>query len=81
MGDVIAWLLHVARRNVIPFEDLEMQKFANCTGMVLIQMSEVDFKQRDAVYGSLLYAEFRKLLTGLYFNGGLFKFLNGRILY
>ncbi|VDK75710.1 unnamed protein product [Litomosoides sigmodontis] len=63
MGDVIAWLLHVARRNKIPFEDLEMQKFANCTGMMLIQMREVDFKQRDAIYGSLLYAEFRKLLT------------------
>uniref|UniRef100_A0A1I7VX24 Ets-domain protein n=2 Tax=Loa loa TaxID=7209 RepID=A0A1I7VX24_LOALO len=62
MGDVIAWLLNVARRNGIPFEDLEMQKFANCTGMVLIQMREIDFKQRDAVYGSLLYAEFRKLL-------------------
>ncbi|CAG9529926.1 unnamed protein product [Cercopithifilaria johnstoni] len=63
MGDVIAWLLHVARRNNIPFEDLEMQKFANCTGMVLIQMREIDFKQRDAVYGSLLHAEFRKLLA------------------
>ncbi|KAK6109659.1 Ets-domain family protein [Brugia pahangi] len=62
MGDVIAWLLHVARQNGIPFEDLEMQKFANCTGMMLIQMREIDFKQRDAVYGSLLYAEFRKLL-------------------
>ncbi|VDP13270.1 unnamed protein product [Onchocerca flexuosa] len=62
MGDVIAWLLHVAERNDIPIEDLEMQKFANCTGMVLIQMHETDFQQRDAVYGSLLYAEFRKLL-------------------
>ncbi|KAM3727058.1 Uncharacterized protein ACO02O_03747 [Dirofilaria immitis] len=62
MGDVIAWLLHVAKRNGIPFEDLEMQKFANCTGMVLIQMREADFQQRDAVYGSLLYTEFRKLL-------------------
>lgn len=64
MEDVIAWLLHIAKLNAIPFEDLEMQKFAYCTGVDLMRMHEADFKGRDAVYGSLLYAEFRKLLTG-----------------
>ncbi|VDN05156.1 unnamed protein product [Thelazia callipaeda] len=66
MEDVIAWLLHVAKRNGIPYEELEMQKFANCTGSVLTQMHEIDFKRRDAVYGSLLYSEFRKLIAGLF---------------
>lgn len=64
MEDVIAWMLDVAKRNRIPFEDLEMQKFASCTGPLLLLMTEQNFKDRDPNYGSLLFSEFRKLVTG-----------------
>ncbi|VDN40596.1 unnamed protein product [Gongylonema pulchrum] len=63
MEDVIAWLLHIAKLNGIPFEDLEVQKFAYCTGIDLMQMGEADFIARDTVYGSLIYNEFRKFLA------------------
>uniref|UniRef100_F1KTA1 ETSous factor n=1 Tax=Ascaris suum TaxID=6253 RepID=F1KTA1_ASCSU len=63
MEDVIAWMLDVAKRNRIPFEDLEMQKFASCTGPLLLLMTEQNFKDRDPNYGSLLFSEFRKLVT------------------
>ncbi|VDM25978.1 unnamed protein product [Toxocara canis] len=63
MEDVIAWMLDVAKRNHIPFEDLEMQKFASCTGPLLLLMTEQNFKDRDPNYGSLLFSEFRKLVT------------------
>lgn len=67
MEDVIAWLLHVAKRNNIPYEDLEIQKFASCTGTHLLQMNEEAFKIRDSVYGSLIFREFRRLLDGWFY--------------
>jgi ETS factor family protein len=61
--DVVAWMLDVARRHRIPFENLNMHKFATCTGPLLMLMNEHSFKERDPTYGSLLYNEFRKLLN------------------
>lgn len=39
-----------------------MHRFANCTGPLLMLMSQQHFLDRDAVYGYLLYMEFRKLV-------------------
>ena len=66
--DVVAWLLAVARAYQIPCENLNMHKFANTNGAILASMSEQSFKDHDPCYGSLLYTEFQKLLTGKYFS-------------
>ncbi|KAK0396951.1 hypothetical protein QR680_001921 [Steinernema hermaphroditum] len=63
MDDVVAWMLDVARRNSIPLEDMNMQKFASCNGPQLLAMNEIEFKQRDPAYGSLLFCELRKLVS------------------
>lgn len=64
MDDVVAWMLDVAKRHQIPFENFQMHKFATCTGPLLMLMNEQSFKERDPTYGSLLFNEFRKLLNG-----------------
>lgn len=64
MDDVLAWILDVARRNQIPVENLNMHKFATCNGPRLLLMSEQNFQDRDPVYGSMLFTEFRKLVAG-----------------
>ncbi|KAI1731976.1 ets-domain-containing protein [Ditylenchus destructor] len=61
--DVVAWMLDVARRHGIECENLNMHKFAKFTGQILMQMSEEYFKECDPCYGSLLYTEFRKLIS------------------
>uniref|UniRef100_A0AC34PUW9 ETS domain-containing protein n=1 Tax=Panagrolaimus sp. JU765 TaxID=591449 RepID=A0AC34PUW9_9BILA len=63
MDDVLAWILDVARRNQIPVENLNMHKFATCNGPRLLLMSEQHFQDRDPVYGSMLFNEFRKLVS------------------
>uniref|UniRef100_A0A1I7Y5R6 ETS domain-containing protein n=1 Tax=Steinernema glaseri TaxID=37863 RepID=A0A1I7Y5R6_9BILA len=63
MDDVVAWMLDVARRNSIPLEDMNMQKFASCNGPQLLAMNELEFKHRDPAYGSLLFCELRKLVS------------------
>ncbi|KAH7700776.1 ets-domain-containing protein, partial [Aphelenchoides avenae] len=63
MDDVVAWMLDVAKRHQIPFENFQMHKFATCTGPLLMLMNEQSFKERDPTYGSLLFNEFRKLLN------------------
>jgi ETS factor family protein len=62
MDDVLAWMLDVARRNQVPVENINMHKFATCTGPRLLLMNEQAFLERDPVYGSILYTEFRKLV-------------------
>lgn len=64
MEDVTAWILDVAKRNQIAFEDLEMHNFADCCGSTLLLMTEQNFESRDYNYGHLLFVEFRKLLSG-----------------
>ncbi|KAI1725482.1 ets-domain-containing protein [Ditylenchus destructor] len=61
--DVVAWMLDVARRHGIECENLNMHKFATYTGRLLMVMSEQNFKECDPCYGSLLYTEFRKLIS------------------
>uniref|UniRef100_A0A183CBA8 ETS domain-containing protein n=1 Tax=Globodera pallida TaxID=36090 RepID=A0A183CBA8_GLOPA len=61
--DVVAWILDVARRHQIPCENLNLAKFANCSGPLLMLMNEQRFKEHDPNYGSLLFAEFCKLVT------------------
>uniref|UniRef100_A0AC35U4Y1 ETS domain-containing protein n=1 Tax=Rhabditophanes sp. KR3021 TaxID=114890 RepID=A0AC35U4Y1_9BILA len=58
--DVVAWMLHVARRNSIPFEEINMQGFTACNGQALMSMNEQHFKERDEIYGALVYKEFCK---------------------
>uniref|UniRef100_A0A7E4VFH3 ETS domain-containing protein n=1 Tax=Panagrellus redivivus TaxID=6233 RepID=A0A7E4VFH3_PANRE len=62
MDDVLAWMLDVARRNQVPVENINMHKFATCDGPRLLQMTEQNFQERDQVYGSMLFSEFRKLV-------------------
>lgn len=64
MDDVIAWMIAVARKHQIPVEDMNMHRFANCTGPLLMLMNQQNFIDRDSVYGYLLYMEFRKLIGG-----------------
>jgi hypothetical protein len=64
MDDVVAWILDVARRHRIPFEDVAMTKFASSTGPLLLLMNERQFLERDPNFGSLLFREFRRLVVG-----------------
>ncbi|CAK5083726.1 unnamed protein product [Meloidogyne enterolobii] len=61
--DVIAWILDVARRHRIPCENMNLTKFAKCSGPLLMLMNEQSFKEQDPNYGSLLFGEFCKLVT------------------
>lgn len=65
--DVVAWMLDVAREKNIPCENLNMYKFVNTDGLILLSMSEEKFKEYDSTYGSLLYQEFIKLAKGSYY--------------
>uniref|UniRef100_A0A915DNQ8 Uncharacterized protein n=1 Tax=Ditylenchus dipsaci TaxID=166011 RepID=A0A915DNQ8_9BILA len=62
-NDVIGWLLDVARRHNIPFENFTTQKLLKCAGPLLVIMTEQSFKECDPCYGSLLFTEFRKLIS------------------
>jgi ETS factor family protein len=62
MDDVLAWMLDVARRNQVPVENINMHKFATCNGPRLLLMNEQAFLERDPVYGTMLFTEFRKLV-------------------
>lgn len=64
MDDVVAWMIAIARRHQIPVEDMNIHKFASCTGPLLLLMSEQHFIDRDVQFGSMLYREFRKLVSG-----------------
>uniref|UniRef100_A0A914ZB84 PNT domain-containing protein n=1 Tax=Panagrolaimus superbus TaxID=310955 RepID=A0A914ZB84_9BILA len=64
MDDVLAWMLDVARRNQVPVENINMHKFATCNGPRLLLMNEQAFLERDPVYGTMLFKEFRKLVGG-----------------
>ena len=61
--DVIAWILDIARRHQIPCENINLAKFATCTGPRLMLMNEQSFSEHDPSYGSLLFGEFCKLVT------------------
>uniref|UniRef100_A0A914XRF8 ETS domain-containing protein n=1 Tax=Plectus sambesii TaxID=2011161 RepID=A0A914XRF8_9BILA len=63
MDDVVAWMIAIARRHQIAVEDMNIHKFASCTGPLLLLMSEQHFVDRDAQFGSMLYREFRKLVS------------------
>lgn len=66
MDDVIGWMISVAKQHQIPVEDMNMHRFANCTGPLLMLMNQQNFIDRDNAYGYLLYVEFRKLIGGMY---------------
>ncbi|KJH43386.1 Ets-domain protein [Dictyocaulus viviparus] len=63
VDDVVSWMLDVAKRHGIPFEEMNMHKFANLTGQQLIAMSEQNFVDRDPIWGPLIYNELRKNLA------------------
>nr|CAD2135627.1 unnamed protein product [Meloidogyne enterolobii] len=44
--DVIAWILDVARRHRIPCENMNLTKFAKCTGPLLMLMNEQVLKSK-----------------------------------
>ncbi|KAK5967221.1 PNT domain-containing protein [Trichostrongylus colubriformis] len=63
VDDVVSWMLDIAKRHGIPFEEMNMHKFANLTGQQLVGMSEQNFVERDHIWGPLIYNEFRKNLA------------------
>ncbi|CAI5454888.1 unnamed protein product [Caenorhabditis angaria] len=65
IDDVVAWMLDVARRHDIPFEELNMHGFTSVTGSTMLQMSETCFLARDPVFGTLIFNEFRKSISVL----------------
>lgn len=64
LDDVIGWMISVAKRHNIPIEDMNMQRFSDCNGPLLNLMTQQNFADRDAVYGPLLFAEYRRMLGG-----------------
>ncbi|CAB3399310.1 unnamed protein product [Caenorhabditis bovis] len=60
--DVVGWLLDLAKSHNIPFEDINMHRFALLRGRDLLKMPENDFVDRDANFGRLIFEEFRKTL-------------------
>uniref|UniRef100_A0A8R1HMJ8 ETS domain-containing protein n=1 Tax=Caenorhabditis japonica TaxID=281687 RepID=A0A8R1HMJ8_CAEJA len=60
--DVVAWMLDVAKRHNIPFEEMNMHKFSMVSGQEMLTMSERCFIERDPVFGNLIFTEFRKTL-------------------
>lgn len=64
MDDVIGWMISVAKKHKIPVEDMNMHRFANCTGSLLSLMSQKNFVDRDNAFGNLLFSEFRQMLKG-----------------
>ncbi|CBW44362.1 ETS domain-containing protein [Caenorhabditis elegans] len=62
VDDVVAWMLDVAKRHNIPFEEMNMHKFAMLSGQEMLTMSERCFIERDPVFGNLIFNEFRKTL-------------------
>ncbi|VDM74654.1 unnamed protein product [Strongylus vulgaris] len=63
VDDVVSWMLDVAKRHGIPFEEMNMHRFANLTGQQMIGMTEQNFIERDPIWGPLIYNEFRKNLA------------------
>ncbi|CAI2358183.1 unnamed protein product [Caenorhabditis sp. 36 PRJEB53466] len=62
VDDVVAWMLDVAKRHNIPFEEMNMHKFSTLSGQEMLTMSERCFIERDPVFGNLIFSEFRKTL-------------------
>lgn len=62
VDDVVAWMLDVAKRHAIPFEDLNMHKFSTLSGQEMLTMTEQCFLEREPVFGNLIFSEFRKAL-------------------
>ncbi|GMT05842.1 hypothetical protein PENTCL1PPCAC_28016, partial [Pristionchus entomophagus] len=62
--DVVSWMLDTSRRLQIPFEDVNMTKFAGLPGLTLMRSSETDWIANDPVYGLTFYREFQQLITG-----------------
>ncbi|CAD6185027.1 unnamed protein product [Caenorhabditis auriculariae] len=60
VDDVVAWMLDIAKRHNIPFEEMNMHRFASLTGQHMLVMSERDFIDRDPTFGPLIFNEFRK---------------------
>ncbi|KAF8356005.1 svh-5 [Pristionchus pacificus] len=56
-------MLDTSRRMQIPFEDVNMTKFAGLPGMTLMNSSEADWIANDPVYGVTFFREFQALIT------------------
>ncbi|KAF1749083.1 hypothetical protein GCK72_025550 [Caenorhabditis remanei] len=63
VDDVVAWMLDVAKRHGIPFEEMNMHKFSTLSGQEMSVMTEQCFIERDPVFGNLIYSEFRKTVN------------------
>ncbi|KAI6177428.1 hypothetical protein M3Y97_00906200 [Aphelenchoides bicaudatus] len=61
--DVVAWVLDVARRHNIPREEIGVIEFGSHNGVSLTRMTEQNFKEINSSFGSLMYAELRRLLN------------------
>ncbi|PAV75472.1 hypothetical protein WR25_16228 isoform F [Diploscapter pachys] len=60
VDDVVAWMLDVAKRHSIPFEEMNMHRFASLNGQAMLMMTEQNFMEKDPVWGRLIYSEFKK---------------------
>ncbi|KHJ46360.1 Ets-domain protein [Trichuris suis] len=61
VDDLIGFMIHVAGKYRVPFEELNVHNFSGCAGTFMALMSEENFKERDPKYGTLLFREFRNL--------------------
>ncbi|CDW53786.1 Epithelium specific ets factor 3, ese3 [Trichuris trichiura] len=63
VDDLIGFMIYVAGKYRVPFEELNVHKFSGCAGKFMALMSEENFKERDPKYGTLLFREFRNLCS------------------
>ncbi|GMT36772.1 hypothetical protein PFISCL1PPCAC_28069, partial [Pristionchus fissidentatus] len=62
--DVVSWMLDTSRRMQIPFEDVNMTKFAGLPGITLMNSTEADWIANDPIYGRTFFREFNDLISG-----------------
>ncbi|CAO4387038.1 unnamed protein product [Caenorhabditis nigoni] len=60
--DVMAWVLDVAKRHNIPFDQLNLHGFSTVSGQEMRLMSEQAFIEKDSSNGNLIFNEFRKFV-------------------
>lgn len=65
VDDVVAWLLDVAKRQNVPYEEMDLPKWNGITGQDLITMTEESFLKMDGIQGGMIYGEFRKFVDNM----------------
>lgn len=63
--DVVAWLLDVAKRQAIPYENMDLPKWSHYTGQDLVLMKEHEFIEKDRYIGNIIYGELHKFMDNM----------------